>query len=45
MRDGFQIGIMVEGHFIVPGGWVPFNFTLNHMIASTFWGRLSSGGC
>ena len=45
LRDGFQRGIMDEGYCIVPGCWVPVDFTLNDQISYTFMERISSVGC
>ena len=41
---GFQRGIMDVGLLILPEGWVPVDFTMYKLIASTFVDRLSSGG-
>ena len=44
MGGGFQRGIMDVGLLILPEGWVPVDFTMDKIIASTFVDRLSSGG-
>ena len=43
VRDGFQRGIMDVGVWIIPGVWVPVDFTRDKLIDSTLIERLSSG--
>ena len=43
-RGGLHRGVVEGGLIVLSGGWQPFVFTIDELIASTFVERLSTGG-